>query len=161
MDEAVYERFDTNADYQAAIDRLLQMPGRELRIFDADGSALLLNDAARIEKLGNFLLASRTHRLYMVLHDTEHVTGRCPRMMSLLARFSHAIQINRSHEQIRELQDCFLVLDAMHYVRRPVAAYFRGAIGLSDDTEGLAMRGRFMEIWSASYPAVSSSVAGL
>ena len=69
--------------------------------------------------------------------------------------------MNRTHEEIRELQDAFLVLDARHYLRRPVAAFFRGAIGLADDNEALAMRGRFNEIWAASYPAVSSTTVGL
>jgi hypothetical protein len=82
-------------------------------------------------------------------------------MMSLIARFAHAVQVNRTHEEIRELQDAFLVLDSLHYVRRPVAQFFRGAIGLGDDTEGLAMRARFMEIWAASFPAVSGTTAGL
>jgi hypothetical protein len=82
-------------------------------------------------------------------------------MMSLLARYSHAIQINRTHEEIRELQDAFMVLDSVHYLRRPVAAFFRGAIGLADENEALAMRGRFNEIWSASYPAVSGTTVGL
>lgn len=161
MDEAIYERFDTNAGFQAAVDRLLQQPGRELRIFDPDGSALRLNDPARIEGLAAFLVASRTRRLYLVLHDTDHLTRKAPRMMSLLARFSHAVQVNRTHEEIRELQDSFLVLDAAHYVRRPVAAFFRGAMGLGDETEGLAMRGRFLEIWAASYPGVSATTVGL
>lgn len=161
MDEAVYERFDDKAGFQAAVERLLQQDGRELRIFDPEGEALLLNDVARIGLLERFLLASRTRRLMMVLHDTDHLTRRCPRMLLLLARFSHAIQINRTGEEIRELQDAFLVLDAAHYVRRPVAAMFRGAIGLGDENEGLAMRGRFLEIWAASYPAVSSTTAGL
>ena len=161
MNQAVYERFDSNAGFQAAVERLLDEPGRELRIFDPDGAALRLNDAARIERLARFLLASRTRRLYMVLHDTGHLTRQCPRMMALLARFAHAVQINRTHDEIRELQDAFLVLDALHYVRRPVAAFFRGAIGLGDENEGLGMRGRFMEIWAASYPAVSSTTAGL
>ncbi len=161
MDEALYERFDGKAGFQAAVERLLQQDGRELRIFDPDGDALMLNDPARIGLFERFLLASRTRRLHLVLHDTDHLTRRCPRMLLLLARFSHAIQINRTHEEIRELQDAFLVLDAAHYVRRPVAAMFRGAIGLGDETEGLAMRGRFLEIWAASYPAVSSTTAGL
>jgi hypothetical protein len=82
-------------------------------------------------------------------------------MMVLLARFAHAIQVNRTHEEIRNVQDAFLVLDAVHYVRRPVASFFRGAIGLGDQNEGLAMRSRFMEIWAASYPAVSGTTAGL
>jgi hypothetical protein len=156
-----YERFDSRADFNTAVERLLEQPGRELRVFDPDLSALRLNDPQQVARIERFLMASRTRRLYIVVHNTEHLTRHCPRMMSLLARFSHAIQINRTHEEIRELRDAFLVLDAIHYVRRPVAAFYRGAIGLGDDTEGLAMRSRFMEIWAASYPAVSSSVAGL
>jgi hypothetical protein len=161
MEQAIYERFDDNAGFQAAVDRLLAQAGRELRIFDPDGMALRLNDPPRIERLTSFLLTSRTRRIYMVLHDTDHVTRQCPRMLALLARFSHAIQINRTHQEIREVQDAFLVLDQVHYVRRPVAQFFRGALGLGDENEGLAMRGRFMEIWTASFPAVSGTTVGL
>jgi hypothetical protein len=161
MTETSYERFDTRAGFQAAVERLLEQPGRELRVFDPDGAALLLNDAPRIERLERFLLASRTRRLYLVLHDTEHLTRHCPRMLTLLRRFAHAIQINRTDETIRELQDAFLVLDSLHFVRRPVAQFFRGAMALGDENEALAMRGRFMEIWAASYPAVSSTTVGL
>lgn len=161
MNETVYERFENQADFQAAVDRLLAQPGRELRIFDPDLAALRINDPARIEGLERFLLASRTRRLHIVVHSPEHLTRQCPRMMSLLARFSHAIQVNRTHEEIRELQDAFLVLDSMHYVRRPVAQFFRGALGLADESEGLVMRSRFQEIWSASYPAVSATTIGL
>ena len=161
MDNPVYERFDTNEGFQAALDRLLEQPGRELRIFDPDAAALRLNDPARIGALERFLRASRTRRVYMVLHDPQHLQRQCPRMMSLLARYSHAIQINRTHEEIAELKDAFLVLDSVHYVRRPVAAFFRGAIGLGDENEALAMRARFTEIWAASYPAVSSTTIGL
>lgn len=161
MDDAVYERFDTKEGFRAAVDRLLEQPGRELRIFDRDGAALLLNDPARVERLERFLQASRTRRIYIVLHDPQHLQRQCPRMMSLLARYAHAIQVNRSHDEIRELQDSFMVLDAAHYVRRPVGAFFRGAIGLADENEAFAMRGRFAEIWAASYPAVSSTMIGL
>ncbi|HEX9434939.1 MAG TPA: hypothetical protein VF936_19360 [Burkholderiales bacterium] len=161
MDEATYERFDSSAGFNAAVERLLAQPGRELRIFDPDGSALRLNDSARIESLERFLNASRTRRIYMALHDAEHLKRHCPRMLGLLARFSHAVQIHRTHDHIRELQDAFLVLDAQHYVRRPVANFYRGATGLGDEVEGLAMRQRFMEIWEASFPGVSSTTAGL
>jgi hypothetical protein len=161
MDDSTYERFDTRAGFHQAVDRLLDQPGRELRVFDPDGASLLLNDPARIERLERFLQASRTRRLYIVVHNPDHIQRQCPRMLGLLARYSHAIQIYRTGEEIRELQDAFLVLDAVHYVRRPVASFFRGAMGLADETEGLAMRSRFMEIWSASAPAVSSTTAGL
>src|SRR6185436_10580756 len=107
MSETVYERFDDNALFQASVDRLLEQPGRELRIFDPDFSALRANDPARIERIERFLLASRTRRIYIAVHNTDHITRQCPRMMGLLARFAHAIQVNRTHEEIRELQDAF------------------------------------------------------
>jgi hypothetical protein len=161
MDAPIYERFETNQGFQAAVERLLEQPGRELRLFDPDGASLRLNDPPRIERLERFLLASRTRRLYLVVHNTDHLTRQCPRLLMLLRRFSHAMQINRTHEEIREVQDAFLLLDAMHYVRRPMATLFRGAIGLGDENEGQALRGRFGEIWAASYPAVSSTTVGL
>ena len=113
--EPRYERFDTNEGFQAAIDLLLEQPGRELRVFDPDLSMLRLNAPERVAQLQRFLLASRTRRL----------------------------------------------LDASHYVRRPSAQFFRGAVGINDENEALAMRGRFMEIWAASFPAVSSTTVGL
>jgi hypothetical protein len=159
--ETAYERFDTKAGFQAAVERLLEQPGRELRIFDPDLTSLRLNDPVRVEAIERFLLASRTRRLQVVVHSTDHLTRQCPRMMALVTRYAHAIQVNRTHEEIRELQDAFLVVDAVHYVRRPVSQFFRGAMGLGDETEGLAMRGRFMEIWAASYPGVSATTVGL
>lgn len=157
----IYERFDTNDGFQACVERLLEQPGRELRVFDPDGAALRLNDPGRIERLERFLIGSRTRRLYLVVHATDHLTRHCPRLMTLLRRFSHAMQIHRTQEEIREVQDAFLVLDVMNYVRRPVAALFRGSMGLGDENEGQALRGRFGEIWAASYPAVSSTTIGL
>jgi hypothetical protein len=156
-----YERFEGEAEFQKALDRFLEQPGRELRLFDPDLRALRLNSPARIAQLDSFLRGSRTRRIYVVVHDTAHLTRHCPRMLGLFKLFTHAIQINRTHEEIRNLQDAFLVLDAQHYLRRPVAGYCRGAIGLHDETEALAMRSRFQEIWSASYPGVSSTTIGL
>ena len=90
MDDSTYERFDTRAGFQEAVDRLLDQPGRELRVFDPDGAALMLNDPPRIERLERFLQASRTRRLYLVVHNPDHIQRQCPRMLGLLARFSHA-----------------------------------------------------------------------
>jgi hypothetical protein len=156
-----YLQFDTEADYQAAVDRLLAAQGRELRIFDPDLAALRLNTPRRVAQLQQFLAASRTRRLYVAVHDPDHLTRFCPRMMALLARYAHAIQVNCTYEEIRNLQDSFLVLDQAHYLRRPVALQFRGALGLNDETEALTMRARFAEIWSASFPGVSANTLGL
>ena len=156
-----YGRFEGESQFQHALDRFLALPGRELRLFDPDLKTLRLNSPARVAQLDAFLRASRTRKIYIVVHNTDHLTRQCPRMLGLLKLFNHAIQINRTHEEIRNLQDAFMVLDAQHYLRRPVAEHFRGAIGVNDETEALAMRSRFQEIWSASYPGVSSTTVGL
>lgn len=159
--EPEYRRFASEGEFQAAVDRLLEQPGRELRIFDPDFAALRANSPARIARLERFLRASRTRRIQIVVHRTGHLTRHCPRMMGLLKLFNHAMQINQTHEEIRSLQDAFIVLDAGHYLRRPVAEHFRGTLGLHDETEALAMRSRFTEIWAASFPGVSSTALGL
>lgn len=156
-----YERFEDEESFQQAVDRLLEQSGRELRLFDPDLSGLRLNLPDRILRLQHFLTRSRTRRLYIAIHDTDYVTRHCPRMLALITRYAHAIQIQRTDEEIRELQDAFFVLDASHYVRRPVARFWRGAIGIGDETEALTMRARFFEIWAASYPAVSPTTLGL
>ena len=156
-----FETFDSDAGFQRAVDLLLQQAGRELRVFDPDLAALHLNAPERNAQLERFLRASRTRRLYIAVHDTEHLTRFCPRMLLLLKRYAHAIQIQQTHAEIRELRDSFLVLDAAHLVRRPEAKSFRGVLYLDDHAEALGMRQRFLEIWSASFPAVPATTLGL
>ena len=156
-----YERFEDEESFQRAVDRLLEQSGRELRIFDPDLSGLRLNMPDRIARMQRFLAASRTRRMYIAIHDPDYVMKYCPRMRDLLTRYAHAIQVQQTDEEIRELQDAFLVLDAKHYVRRPAARYWRGAIGIGDESEALSMRARFFEIWAASCPAVSPTTLGL
>jgi hypothetical protein len=159
--KAEYERFEGETDFQKALDRLLEQQGREMRIFDPDLKALRLNSPERVAQLDSFLRGSRTRKIYVVVHSTDHLTRQCPRMLGLLKLFNHVIQINQTHEEVQDLQDAFMVLDAQHYLRRPVATRFRGAIGLNDETEALSMRSRFQEIWAASYPGVASTTVGL
>lgn len=153
--------FESEADFQLAVDRLLEQPGRELRIFDPDLAALQLNEPARVARIERFLAASRARRLYIALHDSERLTRYCPRMMDLLRRFAHAIQVQQTHEEIAELRDAFLVLDTAHLVRRPEARFARGVLCLDDRAEAFAMRMRFQEIWAASFPAVPPTTLGL
>jgi hypothetical protein len=156
-----YQPFSGDGEFQAAVDKLLVQQGRELRIFEPDGKALKLNSPERLALLEAFLRGSRTRRIQLAVHDTDHIVRHCPRMMNFLRLFTHVVQINRTHEEIHNLQDAFMVLDAQHYVRRPMAGRMRGAIGLQDENEAQAMRSRFLEIWTASYPGVSSTTAGL
>ena len=161
--EAVPERIllQTRSDYAEAFNRLLGLARRELRIFDPDLSELEMNSASRVETLTRFLRGSRTHRIYIALHDVGHVTKHCPRLIALLASYTSAIHIFRTHGDAAKVQDCFVLADGDHVVRRPVRTQQRGVLVLNDPKECQPMRERFDEIWESSLPGVSAITTGL
>ena len=75
-----YVRFDYEADFQAAVDRLLEQPGHELRVFDPNLVALKLNSAARVEKLRTFLRR--------VPHKVDVGSSQNPSVQSIKAKLT-------------------------------------------------------------------------
>lgn len=148
-------------DYLQGFERLLGLARRELRIFDPDLSELDMNSTARIEMLTRFLRGSRTHRIYVALHDVEHVVKRCPRLITLLGSYTAGILILQTQGEAAKVQDCFVLADDDHLVRRPVTTQPRGVLVINDPKECQPMRERFEEIWESSAPAVSANTTGL
>jgi hypothetical protein len=151
----------TRREYLEAADRLLGMAKRELRVFDPELRDLDLNAPARIELLRRLLAANRNHRVYIALHDVEHVITRCPRLLQLIGTFPAGIMIHRTQGEATRAQDCFLIADGENLARRPAAAQSRGVLFIDDPIEGHGMRDRFDQIWESSYLAVSAAKVGL
>jgi hypothetical protein len=149
------------SEYVRGCDRLLALARRELRIFDPDLAELDLNSTVRIEALTCFLRASRAQRVFIALHDVEHVARHCPRILKLLGNFPSGIVINRTQGEAARVQDCFVLADGDHLVRRPVTHQRRGVLVLNDAKECQPMRERFDEIWESSAPGVSANTSGL
>lgn len=152
---------DTRSEYVAAFDELVAGVRRELRVFDPDGVQLDLNATVRAERLRQFLLASRDNRLYFVVHDPDYLQRHCSRLMRLLAEFSAVIAIHQTEGEATRAQDCFVLSDLEHFVRRPVAAATRGAYAINEFNEARAIRERFDEIWQSSFPTISATTLGL
>lgn len=148
-------------EYLDAVERLFGMVKRELRIFDPDLSELDFNSENRIAALRRILSGGRMHRVYIALHDVEHVTTRCPRLIELLLIYPSGLFIFRTEGEAARAQDRFVLADENHVVRRPVATQGRGAFLLDDVHEGHGMRLRFDEIWESSTLAVSAAKTGL
>jgi len=151
----------TRSEYLQAADKLLELAQLEIRIFDPDLSQTRLDTPARIEALRRFLARSRLNRAYIALHDVEYVKRHCPRLICLLGIFSGSMAIHRTEGEATKTQDCFMLADRMHVIRRPVAAQGRGVCILNDSHEGQAMRDRFDEIWECSEPGVCANTSGL
>jgi hypothetical protein len=151
----------SRSEYLAAFDALLIGLRRELRVFDPDCTQLQLNSPARADALRRFLLASRDNRLVVVVHDPEPLKKRTPRFLRLLAEHSASIAVHQTEGEAARAQDCFVLADMEHFVRRPVASAARGVWAINEYQESRLMRERFDEIWQSSFPAVSATSLGL
>ena len=151
----------TRREYRDGVERLVRLVQFELRIFDPDLADLDMNTPQKCELLRAFLLRERDNRLYIAVHNTDHIRKYCPRVMNLLRQFSDRIFINQTQDDAAGLQDCFVLADKLHIVRRLVRAQPRGSLKLNDDREGQGMYTRFCEIWESSFPAVAATTVGL
>ena len=148
-------------DYLEGFGRLLGLVRRELRIFDPDLSELQINSAERVAALARFLRGGPSHRVYVALHNVDYVSTRCPRFVELLGIYASSIFIYQTTGDAAKVQDCFVLADGEHLVRRPVTAQARGVLVIADPKECQPMRERFDEIWESSVPAVSANTTGL
>jgi len=151
----------TRREYLAAFDELVAGLRRELRVFDPDCVQLDLNAPERAERMRAFLRASRDNRLLVAVHDPEHLKKHSPRFMRIVSEFSASIAIHQTEDEAARAQDCFVLADLEHFVRRPVATAARGVHAINELQEGRLIHERFDEIWQSSFPAVSATTLGL
>ena len=151
----------TRREYLEALERLIGLAQRELRIFDANFADLKIDSLRTQELLRAFLLRSRENRLYVTVHDTEYIRNHCPRLLSLLRQFSDRMFIHQTEGDAARIQDCFVLADDLHFVRRPVQAQPRAVLRLFDESESQGIYLRFSEIWDSSIPAISATTSGL
>jgi hypothetical protein len=159
--QAERSALSTRKEYRDAFERLIGLAQHELRIFDPDFSGLEINSPQNCELLRAFLLRSRNSRLYIAVHDTEYIRNYCPRLRNLLQQFSDRMFIHQTQGEAARIQDCFVLADKLHFVRRPVHAQPRGTFTLNDDKECQGIYLRFSEIWDSSVPALSATTSGL
>lgn len=154
-------RFDTRAGYMQALNAVLASAKREICIFDPDLKGLDLDSRGHAEALATFLSGSRDRCLSIVVHNADHISHYCPRLMSLLKRYSHSFSIRKTPDSLRHLSDCFTLADEGNAAIRFHADHFRGKLLLSLPEETQGWRQRFEALWLESLPAVSATQIGL
>lgn len=160
----LYRLMESNADSACAIEQVVNVAVRELRVFDATARTLRdrgFGNPARIEVLRTLLLANREHRLRIALHDVKAIENELPRLLDLLTRFSGQIQLNRTVDQATEARDSMIIADDSHFWRKLHIDHPRSVITINDAGGTRPFLERFEEIWEKSEPAVSGSTLGL
>lgn len=162
MDGSHFEqRFDSYRDYNAAVHRVLAEAKSELSVFDPDLSRCELETRKCAEAIEHLLLAGRGTRLRIVLHDIDYLERRCPRLMRLLARFSHCFEVRQSPEDLRSLTECYVLGEPDAGVVRLHRDWPRGKWFVANPDEAGVWRNRFRQLWECSAPAVPATRLGL
>lgn len=157
----LHRQLNSTADYTEALDVLIGLARHRLRIFDynlEDGGYTTLR---RYDLLRTFLLASRSNRLEIVLHDTDYLTRFCPRILGLLKQFSHAITIRETTPQAKAIYDPFAIADEACFLHRFHYDNPRALLALHDIEGSHVLIKRFEEIRAASAPAIPATTLGL
>ncbi len=160
LPNAEYRRFEGMREYEAVIDGLIPQTQRIIRVFDK-GLSRAWNTTQRYEMLRQFLLANRTTRLLIVVHDAETIERECPRVVDLVRQFSAAVRIHQTLNLAKQIYDPFVVFDANHYVHRFHYRSLRAAQGTNDLVGTQQLLDRYAEIWEASALAVTADTSGL
>ena len=156
-----YQLLTGEAEYREACDRILGLAQREIMIFDRELLALRPNDKARLDILASFLQGVGPQRIRMVLHNPEPLMRDAPRLIQLIARFSHAIEVRQSPDNLRHLADTHVLADENNGVRRFQYDQPRSALILDDPAYLSPWRQRFEELWELSQPCLSLNTTGL
>jgi len=145
----------------AAIAEVVGAAERTLRVFDISLSNRGFNSPGLTEKLRQFLVAGRAHRLLIALHNTELLERESPRLLQLLRQFPMSIEIHRTLAEARNAMDPFVVADDhsvwhQHHHEQP-----RAIVALRSPADATPIMQRFEEIWELSEPAVWPNTLGL
>jgi hypothetical protein len=160
-EKPAYRPLTSLADSQAAIDEVIGAAQRTLRIFDISLAGRGFNSPARMDRIREFLVAGRAHRLLVALHETETLERDALRLLALLRQFPMSVEIHRTVGQARNALDPFVVADdhsawhQLHY-EQP-----RAIVALHSPPDAVPLAQRFEEIWELSEPCALGRVLGL
>ena len=159
--EPSYKQISGIAESLEAIDEVIAVAERSIRIFDISLSNRGFNSPARTAALREFLVRGRSHRILIALHETELLERENPRLLTLLRQFPMSIEIHRTLAQARVATDPFILADdhsvwhQLHYTQP------RAIVALHSPADASPIVQRFDEIWEQSELAVSATTAGL
>ena len=159
--EPGYRPISGIAESQAAIEEVIGVAQRTIRMFDIAIANRGFNSPGRADRLRQFFVAGRTHRLLIALHETDGLEREAPRLLTLLRQFPMSIEIHRTLGQARNAMDPFVLADDHSVWHQQHFEQPRAIVAIHSPTDAMPLAQRFEEIWELSEPAVSATTLGL
>jgi hypothetical protein len=156
-----HETLATVSEQIAAIDEIIGYAKETIRVFDVDLSETGWNRPERAALLSTFLRRTRHARLDVIVHNTRHIEGYCPRLVQLQQQYGTAITIYKTGNDARGAMDPMVIVDGRHFLHRFHAEQPRAALGVEQPLAAKPLTIRFDEIWATGEPGLTGTVLGL
>ena len=148
------------AEQAQGIDEVIDRARLVVRVFDIDLSQVGWSGAERAERLSAFL-RRRGARLELIVHDTRFLEQSCPRLVTLLKRYGHAMTVYKTGPEARSAMDPLTIADDRHFLHRFHVDGPRASLAFDAPLAARPLVARFEEIWSTGEPGLTGTVLGL
>lgn len=148
-------------DVQSALDRLLGLAEREIKIYDGNLERLKLGSSERCEHLRRLLRLRRTDCLRIALQDTTLLRRDNPRLMKLLADYSTGMTVMETADQLAHLRDTMILADDRHGLILFERNQPRSKLVVDEIDELRPYFERFEQIWQEGGSPVGATTLGL
>lgn len=161
MEDHAERGIDSRADWQTAMLELIDAAQSRLLIFDTDLTESGLESPQGTACLTAFLQRSaRPDAIRILLRDSEQLAHHSPRLMTLLSRFGHRIEVKSVAEGQTSPDTSFCVADTQLLIRfhhaRPRGK--RLAVG---GQAGAVCEAQFETLWPGATPGPTGAALGL
>lgn len=152
-------------NYEAALNLVIARAESELLIFDHDFSRGGYTSLKRFELLNGFLAKSLDknvkNKLSIILLDIDYFTQYCPKLFSLLEKYGHLITVYKTNQTAKIAQDCFVIADKQHVIRRFNINQPRFKFMFDDEALAAQLNTRFNELLAETTETISYRALGL
>jgi hypothetical protein len=152
--------FTSRGEFTEAVLTAIAATRRELTLVDRDFSDWPLESPAGRDALAAFLDADPLARIRLLVADPDWIERRAPRLLNLRRRHATAIDC-RCMPASLFAEECLLLGDRRHLVRRPHRDSFRGRLALAAPADVEPLARRYDAMWDESTPCLPATTLGL
>ncbi|WP_295002923.1 hypothetical protein [uncultured Dechloromonas sp.] len=149
------------ADYQTAIDRLLAIATKQIRIYDEDLTTLKLDSAPRLAHVKRLVSGARSNALSIAVRNGSPLRNQHPLLQSLLTTYGHVAAAQETPAQLAHLRDSMIIVDDKYGLIRFERDMPRSKLLIDESDELRPYLAKFNEIWAEGGERISNSTVGL
>jgi len=151
----------TWTEHDVALQKILLLATKDVRIFDDDLSKLKLESRENAESLQRFLAAKQQNKLSIVVKNAEPLRRDSPRLMKLLMSYPQQMSVVECPPHLASVSNALCLADDRHALVRIHKDHARSRIIIDSAPECTPYLLRFEEIVKEGGEPISATTLGL